>query len=297
MKISKYTNSIFEQPWWLDTVAQGNWREILVEENGEVSARWPIVEKNKSICMPILTQTLGFWISDKVLAKDKCYSQKSKLTSVLLDRIPERVEVNISLDSKVDYFIPLIWRGFKISPKVSFRIDDLSDLDLIFKKFSSNIRSTINRAKKKVEIVYKDDIGLLFQLLDKTFHKQNIENPWPKDIIAELYNKAKENNACKLVFALDAEGNVHSGNLFVYDEKVFYNFISGTDPEFKNSGAATLLLWEGIVNASEVSCAFDFEGSMIKGIHEFYRRFGAKQIVYYNLSRCKVSKGAELINS
>ena len=39
----KYTNCIFEEPWWLDIVAPGEWHEATVEENGKVIARLPYV--------------------------------------------------------------------------------------------------------------------------------------------------------------------------------------------------------------------------------------------------------------
>lgn len=42
-RTSEYVNSVFEQPWWLDTVAPNSWKEILIEEAGEVIARWPLV--------------------------------------------------------------------------------------------------------------------------------------------------------------------------------------------------------------------------------------------------------------
>ena len=36
---TKYANSIFEQPWYIDVVTNGNWTELKVEEKGVVVAR------------------------------------------------------------------------------------------------------------------------------------------------------------------------------------------------------------------------------------------------------------------
>ncbi|MCW3804134.1 GNAT family N-acetyltransferase [Plebeiibacterium marinum] len=296
MKISKYTNSIFEQPWWLDAVAQGNWREILIEENEEVIARWPIVEYNKMICMPILTQTLGFWMCNSIVSTDRHLKNQRIIVDKLLKMVPERSEVSICLDTNNKDFMPFYWNYYKITPKVSYRLKDISDVDIVFKGFSGNVKNSIKRARKKLELVHSEDLDLLLYLLDKTFAKQNMGNPWSKKLIKDIYSAARENNACKMIFAKDNEGNIHSGNLFIYDENVFYNLISGTDPKYKNSGAAALLLWEGINIASNISKCFDFEGSMIKGINSFYSQFGGAQEVYFHVYKDRISNTKHKIN-
>lgn len=49
MKETPYANSVFEQPWWLDIVAPGNWKEIIIndEKTGEVLARFAYVTDGK----------------------------------------------------------------------------------------------------------------------------------------------------------------------------------------------------------------------------------------------------------
>lgn len=36
-------NSVFEQPWWLDAVAQGRWQSIEINSGGKTTARLPYV--------------------------------------------------------------------------------------------------------------------------------------------------------------------------------------------------------------------------------------------------------------
>jgi hypothetical protein len=285
---SKFVNSVFEQPWWLDTVAPNEWKEIIVEEEGETLARWPIVESPEGIGMPKMTQTLGFWLSEKILESDICYNQRKKITNLLLEQLPHNTSINICLDSRVDYFLPMHWKHFNVSPHISYRLYDLTDLDAIFNRFSGIVKENIKRANKKVTIKPIDDIEILLLLLDRTFSRQNMKNPWSKDLIRNIYTTSKENNACHLLYAQDADGNIHSGNLFVYCEKVCYDLISGTDPKYRSTGAPTLLVWEGIKFASTVSKSFDFEGSMIEGIENFLRQFGGKPIVYYQIQKQKL---------
>jgi hypothetical protein len=66
--------------------------------------------------------------------------------------------------------------------------------------------------------------------------------------------------------------------------------LAGTDRQYGNSGANTLILWEGIQFAATVSQVFDFEGSMINGIENFMRQFGAQPHVYYEVRRLGIFK-------
>ena len=60
--------------------------------------------------------------------------------------------------------------------------------------------------------------------------------------------------------------------------------MGGGDPDLRNSGAASLCVWEAIKFASTVTKSFDFEGSMHEPIERFFRAFGAEQRPYFEVS-------------
>ena len=75
MSTTPYANSLFEQPWWLDAVAPGQWDEALVTDaNGSVMARMPYVKTGNRITMPPLTQNLGIWMAPEI--RDDCTDRK-----------------------------------------------------------------------------------------------------------------------------------------------------------------------------------------------------------------------------
>jgi len=57
--------------------------------------------------------------------------------------------------------------------------------------------------------------------------------------------------------------------------------VNARDPEFQAFGANTLLYWEAIRMASEVSQVFDFEGSMVKQVEHYVRAFGGRRTQYF----------------
>ena len=55
--------------------------------------------------------------------------------------------------------------------------------------------------------------------------------------------------------------------------------------EYRNSGGTEFLLDETIKYVSQFVNTFDFEGSMIQGVEESFRWYGAHQTEYYNISK------------
>jgi hypothetical protein len=282
---SEFVNSIFEQPWWLDVVAPNAWEEILVVEDNEIVARWPIVKKSIGIGMPALTQSLGFWISEKELDTDLYYNNRKRITNLLLEQLPRKKKINIMLNPKVDYFLPMYWQHFTINPRIIYRINDLTDINVVYNKFNRIVKGNIRSASKKVVIKSIDNIDLLVDLMKKTFSLQRRKNPFPEDLIRNIYCVCKDYNSGRLLYAIGENGQTYSGIFFVYDKNVCYALMGGTDPKYRSSGAFSLLLWEGIKFASTISKSFDFQGSMIEGIENFLRQFGGTPTVYYQIHK------------
>lgn len=280
-----YANGIFEQPWWLDAVAPGGWRQLMVEEDGEVLARWAFAEDKRIITTPQLTQTSGFWIADKVLKSDFQFTLRKRITNQLLDQMPSGKSIALNLDPRVTYFLPMVWHGFQVEPRVSYRFPDVSRPDLLYRGFSAKTRQCIRTAAGKVRVKISGDIEPMLHLLDQSFARQGLRNPWSFELIRRIFIACREHQAGYLIYGEDPAGNIHAGNLYIYDEKVCYALLSGSNPAWKSSGARTLLAWEGIRFASTVSQAFDFEGSMVEGIEHYFRQFGATPLVYYHIHR------------
>ena len=94
-----------------------------------------------------------------------------------------------------------------------------------------------------------------------------------------------ERGARRILSAVDARGRTHAVLYVVWDDRTLYALINARDPELQAFGANTLLYWEAIRHAAEVSTVFDFEGSMIEPIEHFVRGFGGRQTPYFCVSK------------
>ena len=282
---------IYSQYWWLDAVcADGEWNVLLFEKGGEIWASMPIYKKKKYIfdiiTMPKLTKNMGVYI--KYPENQKYYKKLSwekEIMKYFIEKLPKFDYFDISLHYDVQNWLPFYWKGFKSDVAYSYIIKDTDNIDLVWSSFASEVRTKIKKAKKKVTAHETQDINELYSLIKKTYERQDKTPPYPIEFLQKLDSACKKNNARKILIAKDDEGNAHSAIFFVWDKKSVYLLISGGDPKLRNSGAKNLLVWEAINFASQNKLDFDFEGSMVENIEKYNYSFGAKQSVFFNISK------------
>ncbi|MCH5272397.1 MAG: GNAT family N-acetyltransferase [Lachnospiraceae bacterium] len=290
MEETRITNSIYEENWWLDTVAGNQWERIIVKKsNGEIAAAFPIYKTKKFgfkvLETPPLSPTCGIYF-EKTGAKQSKRLEKTKdMIYEILKQLPNKYNHDFRLDINNDYFLPFYWKGYKITPLISYQIENLSDLDTVWKGFKENIKTDIRKAQKNVKVYDDRDIDVLVDICRKTYKRQDRKLPWDIELMKKLDGILTEKRARKLLCAVDAQGNIHAVAYFIYDNRRCYYFKGGTDEKYRNSGAMSLLVWEGIKFAAEVSEIFDFEGSMVESIERFDRGFGGTPQVYYRVTK------------
>ena len=293
-KNSKLVNSIFETDEWLNIVAKDSWEKITIEnKNNETIASFPIVKGRKygfkTLVTPPMTQTVGIYIQKTNAKLTKRLEKEKKLINEVIEKLPKGYAYDFYLDINNEYFLPFLWNGFKVEPRVTYRIVDTNDLDVVWKGFKENIKTDIRKAEKIVNVKETQDIKILIDMMCKTFERQGRKLPYNIEMIKELHKMLLENEACKII---DESGNIHAATYFIFDSNRCYYLMSGGDPKYRNSGATSLLVWEGIKSASEENKIFDFEGSMIESIERFVRGFGAEPKIYYHVTKHRISQTA-----
>lgn len=76
-------------------------------------------------------------------------------------------------------------------------------------------------------------------------------------------------------------GELCSVIVLLRDDKRIYNIINATTPEGKKAYSNYLLYYECLKEFSQQSLLFDFEGSSIPGVAEFYAKFNPHKEYYY----------------
>jgi hypothetical protein len=178
-------------------------------------------------------------------------------------------------------WLPFYWAGFEATVAYTYRIEDLSDLDRVRGDFQDHVRRGIRKAQGAVEVDHDYPLDGLLRLDAQTYARQGLASPYSDDVVRRLDAACGARGARRILGAVDARGRAHAALYVLWDERTFYALINARDPELQAVGANTLLYWEAIRLASDVSQVFDFEGSMLKPIEHYFRGFGGRQTPYF----------------
>lgn len=280
---------IFSQYWWLDAVAgRNNWNVVMVKNKNEILATMPYLIKKKygmSISiMPQLTQTLGPWIKpDTPRNHSKDLSNQKMLMNGLITQLPRFDYFSQNWNHKYTNWLPFYWSGYNQTTRYTYIIDCLDDHNQVISNFSRSKRKNIRKSEKDLNIVFDISFSDFYENHKLTLSKQGRKISYSKEIFEKIYKAGYKHKSAKTIAAYDNKGNLHGALFIIWDKMSAYDLISTIDPDFRNSGAASVLVKEAIKFSSVVSSSFDFEGSMIEGVEHSFRQFGAKQTPYFKV--------------
>jgi hypothetical protein len=288
-------HSLFEQPWWLDAVAPGAWDAAVIVNDGEIVGRLPYVRKRRFglrvLSQPPLTPFLGPWIKAEPGEQHTRLTHEYETLTGLIDALPNHDIFVQRFHHSMTNCLAFHWRGFSHSVRYTYVLEELKDYDKIWAGFRENIRREIRKAERHVVIRSIDDIEILIALIRMTFQRQGIKMPYSADVIRSLDNTCAARGVRRIMLAEGADGAPHAGLYLVWDAESAYYLMGGLDPDRRTSGAMSLLMWEALKFAGQVTRRFDFEGSMLQPVERFFRAFSARQVQYPQLSRGGTLKG------
>ena len=280
-------NSVFEQPWWLDAVAPGRWSAAVVRQGDDVVARLPYTYRRRpglmTIVQPELTQTLGPWLACLEGKYARRLEREKRLLGQLIELLPPFDFLRVNLSPSLTNWLPFYWAGFDATVRYTYRIEDLTDLERVRAEFQEHVRRGIRKAEGAVAVECDHPLDDLLRLNALTFARQGRRPPYSDEYVRRLDAACAARGSRRVFAAVDARGKPHAALYVVWDERTLYPIINARDPSSCAVGANTLLYWEAIRLASQVSRAFDFEGSMLEPIEHFVRGFGGRQTAYFSI--------------
>lgn len=287
---------IYNKPYWLDAVCGAdNWNAVVIEDNDEIIAAVPYYQKKRYgiryITQPQLTQNFDIWFKPYTGNKKE---KKIEYEFDILEKVADKF-LNIDADYYIQTFSPQLinwepfyWKGFQQETRYTFIIKKGEDYKTVLENMSSNLKRDIKQAAKRAKIIDIDNIELFYKYNCMSFSRQGINNPISIELIKRLYNACKINGACKMVAAID-DTDIHCVGFYSFDNNYVYEIMLGTDPEKRRFNFKTYMTSEMIKFACDTGRGFDFEGSMIKQIANYNRRFGSDIVPYFKLWKVKTT--------
>ena len=282
---------IFSKDWFLDSVCgTDNWDVSLVEKGGSIIGSMPYFKKRKSIfniiTMPKHAQNMGVYIKYPDGQKyEKRLSFEKEVMTDLIEQLPTVDYFNQTFHYSITNWLPFYWKGYKQTTNYTYVIEDLSNLESVFKEFNHAKRKNIKKAEKFLTVKFDLPAKEFYENHKMTLEKQNSTIAYDFEHFNRIYSSAYKHNAGRTIYAVDEENNIHAALLVLWDKNSAYDLISTIDPDFRNSGAASLLVRDIITFVADKTKKFDFEGSMIENVEKSFRQFGAKQKAYFDITK------------
>lgn len=270
------------------TAVYGVWNAIITEEHGQWIAVMPFAIRKKFLFVysfsPPFTQYLGLLFSKSTLAGRKEIEWKRTIIQRTIDLLPGKIKLfNHNFSPVCDYLGPFYWSGYRVQAFQTFVLHLPQSEHEVYRLFSSGIHESISKSMRRgYEVHPSTDLNPLIRLLKLN----NLIKPANEVILKNLWNYLECTDQGFILYAKDRNGNEVSGGLFLIDQNRVIFLSTATDPASRSSGVHPHLVWEGIKRASNVygASVFDFEGSMIKGVDNYFNKFGAEPIFYFNVT-------------
>lgn len=282
---------VYANPWWLDAVCEpSNWDVLIFSIGDEPVASMPFYLTRRLminvIKMPVFTQALGPYIKypEEISPQDKLGLEK-KIFSFFIENLPHAGAQFHNFHYSVSNWLPFFWKGYRQSTRYTYVIDDISNTTRVFDNFSYAKKKNIRKAEKEVKIKFDMSASEFYEHHRNTLRKQNRKIVYRYDTFERLYQAAYNNQAGRIIYAVDGSSVIHSAIFCVWDRVSGYNLISSIDNDYRSSGSSSLLIWELIKMLSGKVQKFDFEGSMDEPVENSFRQFGTTQHPYLRIFR------------
>ncbi len=280
---------LFMQDWWMTGVCAGKEWDVLLSKDSEgtiIGAMPYLLRKRlgmRYIVMPQQTQTGGIWIAPSVrdsysTTRAICEDFDKQLRGLNLAYYYQHYPIG---STAAEVMLKL---GYKVSERVTYRVNDLSDMDKVIDSFSKNKKRQLQKALSLHADLTLDAEGF-YQFHAQCMEAQGKQISYTREFFLVMYQKTKKHNCGQILAIRNADEQLLAAVFVVWDKSSLYYLIPCYDPAHKDSGASALLALEAMKYARQQHVSFDFEGSMIRGVANHYRQFGTEATPYYSVHK------------
>ena len=285
---------IYDQPWWMDAVCGAeNWDVLLYKKGEQIIGAMPYYVKKKFglqyITQPEFTQHNGVWIKyPQGQSEMKRLSLEKNIFSYFIEQM-EKLPIAFyqqNFSPSVTNWQPYYWKKYKQSTNYTYRLPDISDPEKLFKSFHPDKRQNIKRARNN-NFQFKLDLpaNQFYDLHQKNLEKRGGTIGYSRELFYQIYDAAYAHDSGCTAYLEDEHGNVAGAIFNIWDKRWGYDLITAFDPDLRNTGAADFLVFNMLQFFSDKTKGYDFEGSMIEGVEESFRHFGATQTPYFSIHK------------
>jgi Acetyltransferase (GNAT) domain len=290
--------TIFHYSWWLQNTAEEFSILVIRNERGAVVAGMPLPRENRMglrlLHSPHLTPYLGpvFDLSPFDNTCDRLHCMRSN-GEALGRSIQSFDSIRYVAGATAPDLQGFLWAGFRVNLGYTFRFPATHTPDQVTEGMTrTHLQKLTKVLRLKLNVVRDEGIDDLIFLNSKTFEKQGLKPVYSAEFLKRLWNAAHSQEKAHLYVAKTSDDKPVAALLTVNDKRSTYQIVSGVNPEFREIPGAYLVLWNALQDTLLAGRGFDFEGSSLRGVECFYRRWGAMAVPIWRLEKTSSWRGA-----
>lgn len=290
LQLIEQIGSVFNLPAWLSIYGDKIKLAGIYNANQELIGSFFYTSGSKFgfryTLLPSFTPSNGFLLlnpainSANIISFEKevhqliCNYLKQQNFKLLMSAFPTNVK-----DTQV-YF----WNKYKVIPNYTYQLNLNFSEEELFNRFTSERRKSIKKASKdSIEIIQEGNKQIVLDLINATFSRKQklINQELVKKILFQFANS--ENSFAYVAYQ---HNKPIACTFIVYYKKVAYYLFGGYHHQLKHHGAGPSCMWQSILHAKKLGIStFDFEGSMLPEVENYFRDFGGDLLPYYTIQK------------
>lgn len=181
--------------------------------------------------------------------------------------------ITLSIDRRWRDLQPFVWARYGVTPTYTYLLDLAADENAIWERMSGDRRKAIRKATKDgVTVEDVSDPARVLELVRRTFERQ--ERGFDQAAVARVLQGFLAPGRGYARVAVQ-DGHDVAAVFCLVDGATAIYLLGGYDAAHRHAGAGALAMWEAIRHARATGLGtFDFEGSSVPAIEQYFRGFG-----------------------
>jgi len=289
--------TVFHHSWWLAATASSFRILVVRNEEGALVGGLPLPSKSlgglRLLHSPALTPYLGpvFNLSGADGVCEQLHLMRSG-GEALARAIGPFDSFRYIAGANAPDLQGFLWAGFSASLAYTFRFSSKQSVSEIGKSMTRTHMQKLTKAKRlNLDVSREGTLETLLELNRMTFERKGTAAPFDAGLVLRLWEAAQARGRADLYVAKTEKKQPVAALLTVHDERTTYQIISGFNPGFPDVPGQNLVLWTAIQDAMEAGRNYDFEGSSLRGVEAFYRRWGCQAVPVWRIEKTGSIRG------
>jgi hypothetical protein len=291
--------TVFHYSWWLNIASQQFDILAVRDKRGLLCGGIPLTKKKRAgltlFHAPQLTPYLGP-IFDLSNISDQCerlYLMRSA-GELLAQQMPRFDSFRCMVGATGPDLQGFLWAGFRAELAYTFRMPASRPVESVESQITRTHLQKLAKAKRLAASVTRNDDVEAFARLCKIGSVHADRLLYHVDLPVRLWSAGFQRGKSDFYIARSSENEPVATLLTVHDTRTTYQIVSALDPEKKEIPGSYLLLWTALREALEAKRDFDFEGSALRGVEQYYRKWGPTAVPVWRLEKAGSIRGGLL---